>query len=206
MTGIFTGFNIVDVIFVVLTLLSAVFAFFRGFTREVLAIIAWFGAGIAVMYSFDEMQPFVRQYVSVPIVADIIAAGSVFVLVLLLLSLITHSIASKIQRSVVGPLDRTLGMIFGVGRGFVMMAVFYLVIISFYHDKAMPYWLGESRSLPLMQSGAKILNSVIPDRLRGASLPDIINPVSSPIPPKTTTDGGYKKSERGSLDQLFNRK
>ena len=110
-----------DGILIGLMLVSGVLAMIRGFSREVLSVGSWLAAAAAAFYFYPRLSPFVAQYTaqfsSSKVVADIGAAGAIFAVVLIIVSLLTMRIADLIADSRVGPLDRTLGFVFGAVRG-----------------------------------------------------------------------------------------
>ena len=57
------GIDPVDAGIIALVLVSGLFAFFRGFIREVLAIAGWVGASLATLWAFPVASPLVRQWI-----------------------------------------------------------------------------------------------------------------------------------------------
>jgi len=159
-------FNIVDGVVIALVVLSALFAFFRGFTREVLSIAAWIGAAFAALYLYKQVEPFALQATGNETIAKAIAVGAPFLVALLVLSIITHVIASRVQKSAVGPLDRTLGFVFGVARGIAVVAVAYLVVTNLVREPEDPAWMREAKTLPIVRAGAEIVFDLLPTELR----------------------------------------
>ena len=103
---------------IAIVLISALLAMVRGFTREVLAIASWGAAAVAAIYFHPYLLPFVKNYISKDAVALAVAAAIVFFVTLIVVSVITIKISDAILDSKVGPLDRSLGFVFGAVRGF----------------------------------------------------------------------------------------
>lgn len=126
-------FTYVDAVVAVIVLLSAFLAYNRGFTREVIAIGGWLVAALAAFYFAPMVEPLMRE---IPVVgaqlekSRVISMIAAFTLVvaagLLVLAVFTPIFASAIQDSVLGPLDRALGFVFGIARGVLLIAVAYL--------------------------------------------------------------------------------
>lgn len=111
----------------VLVLISAILATARGLTREILSLATWAGsAAIAIymlLYHKDLVYPgLIRDET----VAQIALAAGTFLVALIVLHLITMRIADFVVDSRIGPLDRTLGFIFGAARG-VLIAVVIVI-------------------------------------------------------------------------------
>ena len=112
--------TLLDLILLVVMLISALLAMVRGFMREVLSIASWAAAAVLTLYTYPKLKPVVLQYFSNEIIASAICIGGVFLGTLLIVSVLTIKISDTILDSRVGALDRTLGFLFGLGRGLVM--------------------------------------------------------------------------------------
>src|SRR4028119_1452187 len=116
-------FPILDLVVLGVVLISALLAAVRGFTREVLAIVAWVVAAAAAWYLHPMALPLVQQYVSNGTVALAATIGGIFVVTLIVVSIITVQISDLILDSRIGALDRTLGLAFGAARGFLICVI-----------------------------------------------------------------------------------
>ena len=109
-----------DVILIVIMLISGFLAMVRGFTREVLSIFSWAVAAVAALYLTPKYASVLDPYIDNPSVAQIAFAAGVFIITLIVVSLITFRISDRVLDSRVGALDRTLGFVFGLARGFLL--------------------------------------------------------------------------------------
>lgn len=155
--------NLADIIVFAVLILSAAIAFARGFVREVLSIGAWVGAAAATIYGFPYAQPFARRYIEMTLFADIAAGVTIFVVVLVVLTVVSHLLAKTVRGSALGAVDRSLGLLFGLLRGAVLVCIAYLVLLWAVPEPDRPAWLIEARSLPLVQKGADFLLSLLPE-------------------------------------------
>jgi len=124
------GFNIVDGVVLALVLISAILAYSRGLVRELLSIAGWVIAAVAAFAFAPMADPLVRE---IPILRDIIgnscelgilaAFAAVFAIALVLVSIFTPLVAGAVQNSALGPVDQGLGLLFGVARGVVLVAI-----------------------------------------------------------------------------------
>lgn len=129
--------TLVDAGVAVVTLLSGVLAYSRGFTRELFAIGGWILAGVAAFYLTPIVEPLMREapligsFLAGSCVISTIAAFTLIVAVgLLVLSIFTPILSNAILDSALGPIDRVFGFIFGIGRGVLLVAVAYLIYTS----------------------------------------------------------------------------
>lgn len=157
--------NALDIGVGILLLVSAVFAYVRGLVHEVLSIAAWIGAILATVYGFTFAQPFARQLTTVNILADFGAGIVIFVIALVLLSLITRRISKKVKDSALGAVDRSLGFLFGLARGALIVVIGYIGLGMVYPEDEQPKWITESRSMELIAPGAVALAALIPENL-----------------------------------------
>lgn len=207
-----------DFIVIAIMLISGGLALLRGFTREVLSILSWIAAAAATLFMFPIFQASTREMIQPKWLADIALAAGIFLLVLIVVSFITMKISDKVLDSRVGALDRTLGFIFGVMRGFLLIVVAYLFFVWLVPPRQFPNWIGQARSMPVMKAaGAKILAWMPkdPDRLirkrRGNGQRGKTNRAPAPAKkqiqsaktPDKKDDAGYKKSQRRDMQQLL---
>jgi membrane protein required for colicin V production len=151
----------VDLIVALVVVASMGFAIYRGFVRETLSMFSWAAAAFATLYFGRYVVPLMTPHFS-PLMADVMAYSAVFVLVLLPLSFIGHRVSQSVQGSPVGPVDRSLGAAFGVLRGLAVVAMLYIVYSLIVPVHAQKGWITSARSLPLIQTSAKVLLSLLP--------------------------------------------
>ena len=208
--------NVTDLAIVLVIVISGVFALIRGFVHEVLAVGSWLGAAVATLFAFPFAQPLTRQYIAIPLVADIVTGVVIFLLVLVLLSILTHWIAGRVQKSSLGALDRSLGLLFGLFRGALIVCAAWIAFIYLVpRPEDHPRWITEARSLPLVRQGAIMLVSVVPAALLPRDFPPVEEAPSDETQsfdsllrpqPKGTASGdasGYKDAERKELQRLM---
>ena len=130
--------TLLDFLLLGVMLISGLLAMIRGFMREILSIAAWGTAAVATLYCYSKLAADreVQLHLS-----DIVATGvdrrrRVFLVTLLIVSVITVRISDMILDSRVGALDRTLGFLFGLGRGLMIVVVAFLFFAWLVPDRA----------------------------------------------------------------------
>ncbi|MSP83061.1 MAG: CvpA family protein [Alphaproteobacteria bacterium] len=218
--------NLLDLIVLGVLVLSAVLAFARGFTREVFAVASWAAAGGATwaLFQLNPVEPFWRAWVQPDDLADAIAGLVVFLIVLVIATLIARTIAHAIARSALGPLDRSLGFVFGLARGAFIACLAYLVMEHLMPAEERPPWIATAKSTPLLTKGSSWLLGFAPEEFReqavegvdsaaeearkAAEAKKLFDELASP-PPATQGDAGaegdvgYKNADRKELERLF---
>jgi len=158
--------NLADAAVVLVILISGLLAFFRGLVHEVLAVISWIGAALATIYGFPYARPYATELITVPLIADMVAGVGIFLVTLILLSVLTNFVAHRIRQSALGPLDRSLGLLFGFLRGAVLIAGAWLAFNLLLPREDHPKWITEAKVRPLVERSAVLLVSILPERLR----------------------------------------
>ena len=211
---------IVDLSIVFILLISGALAFFRGAVGEFLAIAGWAAAAAAAYYGFDYVKPFIEPYVGIPLLTDALTGIGIFVAAMVVLSLVSGAISRRIKTSRLESLDRSLGFLFGLARGALVVCIAYLVMVVFVPPENQPKWVQEARALPLVEIGAVWLIEAVPSDKRAEWMGAIAtakefadtametkNALDTLMnaPPVMTTPGqsGYSSAERKELDRLI---
>lgn len=163
------GFNIVDAGVAVIVIVSGILAYSRGFMRESLAIAGWIAAAVLAFILAPAVQPLVRE---LPYVGNflgdsceltvIASFAVVFAVVLVLASLFTPLFSSMIRNSAIGGIDQGAGFLFGVARGFLLVAIALMV-----YERAVPRGSVElvenSRSANIFGNFSGNLDQAVPE-------------------------------------------
>jgi membrane protein required for colicin V production len=154
-----------DVFLIAVMLISGLLAMVRGFMREVMSIVAWGAAAVAAVYFFPRLLPFATQYFASwnEWVVKGIVLGGVFLVTLILVSIVTVRISDKILDSRIGALDRTLGFLFGLARGLIIVVVAFIFFDWLVPHKSQPAAITNARSFPVLQKVGDWLKMQLPD-------------------------------------------
>ena len=210
--------NFLDIAVIGFTALSGLMAFSMGFVRVVLALLGWVGAIFSTMYLFHYVQPLARQWVSIEILADGAAGLIVFISSLIIFTMISHTIGNRVRASGLSTLDRTIGLIFGLGLGTIIVSLGYIGMIWAMdlprEVGKQPQWVQDAKSRPFLKWGAAQLQSLAPKRLgfipktkedTSKMLKQRFEKLVTPETKKTTNKKreGYNQKERREMDRLF---
>lgn len=168
---------IFDIVVILALAASAAIAYLRGFTREFLTILGIVG-GLAAAYIFGPMfQPLVRGFfgaqdgpdaarfldlIPYPLIADVLTYGTIFVLVVVVLSLFSHWLSEIISNIGLGPVDRVAGVAFGLARGVVLLSILYLPVHLIIEDPVKAEWFKGSRTQGYIAGAAESIASAVP--------------------------------------------
>lgn len=155
-----------DAALLAVAFISGLLAMYRGLTRELLSIVSWAVAGAAVLYFVVYHKQFAKEMADqmgtqLP-VAQIVIGAIVFLIVLIVVHLLTARISDSILDSRVGMIDRVLGFVFGVMRGFVLIVIPYMFYEAFYPEpKQQLVWVREAKSLPMIKSTGNSFRQIL---------------------------------------------
>jgi membrane protein required for colicin V production len=155
--------TLLDIVLIVVMLVSGLLAMVRGFMREILSIIAWILAAVATLYAYSKLLPLAKQYFNNDIIAAVSVIGGVFLLTLLIVSILTVRISDMVLDSRVGALDRTLGFLFGLARGLVIVVVAFMFFNWLVPDRSQPEWVRTAKSKVVLTGTGQWLMSMLPE-------------------------------------------
>jgi membrane protein required for colicin V production len=212
--------NFVDIVVLAVIALSTLLALGRGFVKEVLSIFGWIGAAIGTLLIFfyvPQIREFFAKQITEPVLADIACAVAIFVVLLIVFGFFNHAIASRVHASSLGPLDKSLGLVFGLVRGVVLVALAHMAMTDWFipNKDQRPDVVNQARTEPYVAMAADFIKSKIPqdwkDRAsavfdegskaveqgveQGKQLNDTIEKLSPQIPQPTTPPSGESQGD-----------
>ncbi|HLX13815.1 MAG TPA: CvpA family protein [Bradyrhizobium sp.] len=200
--------TILDLVLLSVMLISGLLAMVRGFMREILSIAAWGAAALVTLYSFSKLLPTAKAYFNSDTIASIVVIAGVFVGTLIVVSVITVRISDMILDSRIGALDRTLGSLFGLARGLLIVVVAYEFFVWLVPDKQRPDWVVGAKSRTMLDSTGEWLKGLLPDDPENTILKRFKK--NKPEDEQTDADqaapgsgDGYTKPARDSLKKLI---
>jgi membrane protein required for colicin V production len=170
------GFSYLDVALLAILVLSGIVAMYRGLTREVLSILSWVAAAGACVFFVlkykEEARGIADQFHAPVLVAQVAIGGIIFLIVLIIVHLITARISDTVLDSRVGAIDRILGLLFGLARGFVLVVIPFMFYESFVDKPEQQYpWVRDAMSRPWIKSTGDslkiMLQRMVPPSLMG---------------------------------------
>lgn len=178
--------NWVDLAVVAVAVVSGLLGLARGFVRESLGVGAWVGAGFVAVKAAPLVQDRFAGWLGSADLASPVAHGAIFVGTLILFSLLAGWVASLAQAAGLGAVDRSLGAMFGVLRGYALVVLVY-VLAGFLQPAAKwPDVVRAARLLGYVADSAAWVTAQLPANFRptlpsvtteGPSLPRLLQAV-----------------------------
>ncbi len=150
----------IDIAVLVVILVSAGFAMFRGLVHETLAILAWIAGGYAALRLTPVAMPLVHGSLGPGWLERLAVPLGIFLIVFVPLAYLSRWISGRVKSSVVGGVDRLLGLAFGAARGLVIVALAYLAFAALVPSKSHPAALTQARLFPLIRDTSDVLRSI----------------------------------------------
>ncbi len=125
-------FNSLDYIYILITFISCLFGFLKGFTKDFFSTCAWIGSGfISAFISPFLVDTFKENLTKNILLAKIIAITASYLVVLITLLLLINTLSIKIKNTSLSGVDRALGCLFGFVRGFLIILTMAMIYVFF---------------------------------------------------------------------------
>ena len=190
-----------DIVILVILGVSALVGLSRGAMREMTNVAAFVLAVFVAVFGLRFSGPFAAHNVHPAWAANIVAIGGVFLVAYIVLRIIGGILTGSVRGSPgVGPLDRILGLGFGLVRGLVMVGLITMVLGTAFGDH-MPHGVVDAKLYPLAAASATMLKAVAPRISPFAA--HMAPEESSDAPPSgggQNLDSGYSAAARKGLD------
>ena len=186
-----------------LLLFSAAVGFFRGAVREIFALLALVTAAAMAIFGLPVFGPMLRDAVHSTWFAAVVSLIVVFVVAFIALRLIGAAIARQVQNTqMLGLLDRSLGLLIGLGRGLIVLGALFLMFNAATPADLRPRWITEARTWPLATSMGALIEKLMPQGMdvAGRLKPAFDRAVGQGSGDRSTTDG-YEAREPTSSDR-----
>ncbi|MBO4626256.1 MAG: CvpA family protein [Alphaproteobacteria bacterium] len=150
--------TVLDYIYIAIVFVSTVWATIRGGVYETIATLSWVVAAVAARFASPMVDGWLQSWFGLAesTVGTLVASYFIiFFAILIVVGFFNQKLRDWIQDSIMNVTDKTLGVIFGVVRGIVIMGVIYWGALWYYSDSPMlPTWLSNARTRPIMQVAA----------------------------------------------------
>lgn len=143
--------------------LSLLFGLWRGVVGEVIALMAWALAIFAAVEFGTQVGLAVFSGIADPAVRTLAGCVSIFVGVLVAMSLVRMAVRSMVKALGLSVSDRLLGMVFGLVRGVLVSMV--LVGLGGMTSAPKQAWWREATLAPPLETAVMVARSWLPDDL-----------------------------------------
>ena len=126
--------NELDTVILLVTALSCMIGFWRGFVKEVLALVTWIAALLIAWVGSGHLSGLMANIIETDSVRDIFAFALIFVVVALLGSVLSRVLAKLLTVTGLRFIDCFLGGMFGIARGLIIVLVSMFISSIFFSE------------------------------------------------------------------------
>ena len=161
--GFYNSISIIDLTYLIITIMSLIKCYSKGFVLSVLAMAKWLFAYIITLIIFPRAKPYVKDIIDNEYVLDIGLGVSIFIIVIFLVLLVNKGISKALRYTGLGSLDTVFGFFFGFVRSYIIaVCIFSGIHIIYNHDK-WPINLDKSYIFPYLEKGSNYLLKEFPN-------------------------------------------
>jgi len=159
---------------------------------------------MVTLWGFMPLRPIARRFITWELAADIVTGAVLFFGSLILFSILAHLVAKAVHGTAMGAVDRSLGFVFGLLRGLLIVIVLYMATSWAIGERDQPNWFRNARAVPIVASGARMVLALVPEDVRKL-FPPIVRPErrAGPEPAGTVARQGYRPAERRDMQRLI---
>ena len=155
--------SIIDLIYIILTILSLIKCYKKGFVLSILSMAKWLLAYIITLIIFPKIKPYLQDIIDNEYVLDIGLGVTIFIVVIFLILMANKGISRAVQYTGIGSLDTVFGFFFGFLRAYIIsVCIFSGVHIVYNYDK-WPINVDKSYIFPYLEKGSNYLLKEFPD-------------------------------------------
>ena len=167
MLEIFSDFyeasSIIDLLYIIITILSLVKCYKKGFVLSILSMTKWLLAYIITLIIFPRVKPYLKDVIDNEYVLDVGLGITIFIIVIFLVLMINKGLSKAVSYSGIGSLDTIFGFFFGFVRAYIIsICIFSAVHIVYNYDK-WPLNVDKSFTFPYIEKGSNYLLKEFPN-------------------------------------------
>ena len=170
----FSVLNLVDYVVVIVLVVSALFSTLRGMTREFLGILGWVISVFVAKLSAPALEPVIADIINIEGLSAALSWALPFAITVVVWFVIASLMSPGLKRAGLGSLDRWLGVVFGLARGYVIVLIAYMTaVVALDGESKLPNIVTEAYSTPFMRQSVHSLSGVIPEDMRDRLLENV---------------------------------
>ena len=155
--------SIIDIFYLIITILSLIKYYKKGFVLSILSMAKWFLAYVITLLIFPKIKPYLKDIIDNEYVLDIGLGLAIFVVVIFLILMINKGVSKAISYSGIGSLDTVFGFFFGFIRAYIICICLFSGIHIVYNYDKWPINLNKSYAFPYLEKGSNYLLKEFPN-------------------------------------------
>ena len=155
--------SIVDLVYIIITILSLIKCYKKGFVLSILSMAKWLLAYIITLIIFPKVKPYFKDIIDNEYVLDIGLGITIFIIVIFLVLMVNKGISKAVSYSGIGSLDTVFGFFFGFIRAYIVSIFIFSGIHIVYNSDKWPINLDKSYIFPYLEKGSNYLLKEFPN-------------------------------------------
>ena len=155
--------SIIDLTYLIVTLLSLIKCYKKGFVLSILSMAKWLLAYIITLLLFPKIKPYLKNIIDNEYVLDIGLGVTIFIVVLFLVLMINKGISKAVRYTGIGGLDAIFGFFFGFIRAYIISIFIFSGAHIVYNYEKWPINFNKSYVFPYLEKGSNYLIEEFPN-------------------------------------------
>ena len=155
--------SVVDLIYIIITILSLIKCYKKGFVLSILSMAKWLLAYVITLIIFPRVKPYFKDIIDNEYVLDIGLGITIFIVVIFLVLMVNKGISKAVSYSGIGSLDTVFGFFFGFVRAYIISIFIFSGIHIVYNYDKWPINLDKSYIFPYLEKGSNYLLKEFPN-------------------------------------------
>ena len=163
LVDLYNDTSIIDIFYFVITVLSLIKCYKKGFVLSILSMAKWFLAYIITLLIFPKIKPYLKDVIDNEYVLDIGLGVVIFVIVIFLILMINKGLSKAIHYTGIGSLDTMFGFFFGFIRAYIISICIFSGLHVVYNYDKWPINSDKSFIFPYIEKGSNYLLKEFPN-------------------------------------------
>ncbi len=155
--------SIIDLVFLIITILSLVRCYKNGFVLSILSMAKWLLAYIITLIIFPKIKPYLTDIIDNEYVLDVGLGVTIFVIVIFLVLMVNKGISKAVNYTGIGSLDTVFGFFFGFIRAYIISVCIFSGFHIVYNYDKWPINTNKSYVFPYLEKGSNYLLKEFPN-------------------------------------------
>ena len=159
----FSDISIIDFLYLVITVLSLIQCYRKGFVLSILSMAKWILAYVITLILFPKVKPYFKDIIDSEYVLDIGLGIAIFIVVIFIVLLVNKGISKAVSYTGIGGLDKAFGFFFGFIKAYIIAVCIFSGIHIVYNYDKWPLNNNQSYIFPYLEKGSKYLIKEFPN-------------------------------------------
>ena len=159
----YEAISIIDLIFLIITILSVLKCYRKGFILSLLSASKWLLAYVVTLILFPKIKPYLKGIIDNEYVLDVTLGLAIFILVIFIILVVNKGISKTVKFVGLGRLDSLFGLFFGFIRSYVICIFLFSAIDTVYNYNKWPINTNKSYTFPYIEKGSNYLLKEFPN-------------------------------------------